>query len=541
MDCDFSFIKEIDFFGKNPEFYINGKPKKVTCIGRIFTVLYVVIYIIYFAYKLYRMFERVDITFYDINSENEEISSIFLTNENFYLTFSLFNFSDGEPFIDESIYYPIVYFINDETGITEEIETEKCSLDKVGSNYTKLFENQELDKYYCLKKINHTLKTYTNSYNIRIFPCKNNSENNNKCRTKEEIDEYLNYNDFMINFEDILITPNNFQFPIKPRINFVYTTFFKNFGQLLYVEMQLVNIETNNNIIGFDFLTENEKSENFIRFDTLEIIPQPGYDLDDENNNYSVSDIVFQLKDKILVEKREYTQLFDVFGEVGGFMEMISSFFGIISSFIVDILYEKSITNNLFSFDLKNKLVLIKNGKNKTILKRDEIDLNKIESKIQNKKNDGINAPKFPYKNDFKVEMIEIKKDSSKRKFNDNISDTVLNLKKKNNILETNSYDNERGKEKENNKIFHKINKETIFSNENKEILDYIKLNEILIHFCFCFVRNRKNKSNILLNESKNIISQKLDIYNIFRNMYSIEKNNNNFQYDIIDKQMSEK
>ena len=55
-----------------------------------------------------------------------------------------------------------------------------------------------------------------------------------------------------------------------------------------------------------------------------------------------------QLNDKILLEKRYYIQLIDVLGEIGGLMEIIYSFFGVICSFIVDIIYEKTITNDLF-------------------------------------------------------------------------------------------------------------------------------------------------------------------------------------------------
>ena len=72
--CD--FIKEIDFFGKLPEFYIKGKPKQVTITGRLFTVIFIILYIIFFGYKLYRMSQRVDITFYDSYSNTEEMPSI---------------------------------------------------------------------------------------------------------------------------------------------------------------------------------------------------------------------------------------------------------------------------------------------------------------------------------------------------------------------------------------------------------------------------------------------------------------------------------
>ena len=184
--CD--FIKEIDFFGKLPEFYIKGKPKQVTITGRIFTVIFIILYIIFFGYKLYRMSQRVDITFYDSYSNTEEMPSIKINNENFYLMFSIYDDS-GSPFIEESVYYPAAYFIDEET---EKIELEKCNIDKIGSKYKKFFKDVKLDNYYCLSKVNYTLISYTNSIRLQLFPCKNTSENNNHCKPKEIIDKYLN-------------------------------------------------------------------------------------------------------------------------------------------------------------------------------------------------------------------------------------------------------------------------------------------------------------------------------------------------------------
>ena len=68
----------------------------------------------------------------------------------------------------------------------------------------------------------------------------------------------------------------------------------------------------------------------------------------------------FVLGDKILLEKRQYIQLIDVLGEVGGFMEIVRSFISVICSSFVDKLYEKNITNNLFSFNIKKKFILLK-------------------------------------------------------------------------------------------------------------------------------------------------------------------------------------
>ena len=515
LNCD--FLEEVDFYGKEPELYINGNSQKVTFIGRIFTIIFIIIYIAIFIYKLYRMYQRIDITFYDSYSDTGEIPSINVTNENFYIAFSIYDGSTGEPFIDETIYYPVAYFKDNE--IEQSLELGPCNINKIGSKYKKFFVDSPLDKYYCFNEVNHTLKAYMNSFAFKIYPCKNTSENNNHCKSREIIDYYLNGNNFVIKLEDILITPLIFEKPVQERTNELYTTLFKNFGQYLYIEMQIVNIETNDNIIGFDFLT-NEKSENFIKYDTLEIIPQPGYDLNDENNNYPVCEVEFQLKDKIFSEKRQYTQLIDVLGEVGGFMEIISSFLGTICSFIVDILYEKSIVNNLFSFDVKKKIVIIKNkGKDckiKANNKRKINDNNNQSSRILSA-NDNYNK-----KNRKVFEDID--------KNSENI---LIDKRKIANIMETNTnnngdeiikYENHLNKGK-----LKPYNIDCIGQEKNSNLeKKYIKLNNCLVYLGFCFIRKRKNVDNVLLDEGLSIIREKLDIFNILKNLLlseNIQKN----------------
>ena len=147
----------------------------------------------------------------------------------------------------------------------------------------------------------------------------------------------------MVYFRDIILTPLNYDTPVKERINFLNTEIYKGLGQYLHTEMQLVKIETSTNIIGFDFLTE-PRTEKYIKFDYEEILPYPGYDLDDEGNtDYPAGIFEIQLNDKILLEKRYYIQLIDVLGEIGGLMEIIYSFFSVICSLIADIIYEKTI------------------------------------------------------------------------------------------------------------------------------------------------------------------------------------------------------
>ena len=194
---------------------------------------------------------------------------------------------------------------------------------------------------------------YQDYFLIRLFPCKNSTENNNHCKPKEEIDNYIHYNYLSINLQDIQLTPLNYSSPVKHKITNVEGFIFKNIGEYVYIEMQIVNIETDTNIIGFDFFSK-DKIDTFIKYDLFEFFSVPGYNLNDEDNNEPISNIEIQIKDSILTQKRYYAQLIDVLGEVGGFMEIISSFFNLISSFLVDIIYENSLINELFEFDLKN-------------------------------------------------------------------------------------------------------------------------------------------------------------------------------------------
>ena len=74
-----------------------------------------------------------------------------------------------------------------------------------------------------------------------------------------------------------------------------------------------------------------------------------------------------QLAGKVLTQKRTYPKLIDVLGEVGGFMEVIYSVFKVLLILMTDILYDISLVNNLFSFSIDKKVIIIKNLKNKEI------------------------------------------------------------------------------------------------------------------------------------------------------------------------------
>ena len=298
---------------------------------------------------------------------------------------------------------------------------------------------------------------------------------NNHCKSKEIIDKYFDRNTFIVVFEDILINPLNYETPIKEQINSLYTYVYKYFGQYMFVEMQLVNIETSTNIIGFDFLTK-PKIDEFIKYYSLEILPEPGYDLDDEKNDYPVCEVEFTLNDKILVEKRQYIQLVDILGEVGGLMEFLFSFFRLICNIIGDLLYEKTIVNNLFSFDIRKKLIFIKKRNNS--IHNVIIDKNKEKHNSNNK----IDLSFIPdntkkVKNKLILNKINMEEINSKRSEN--------SLTKKKIISENQSYKNDI---------------EILKNTKELHIIDFGNSNEIKKPSGFL-----KSKRNNFLSNNKNI------------------------------------
>ena len=520
--------KEMDFFGKNPELYIEGREKQITHVGKILTYLFIILYIIIFCYKVYRMTTRVDITFYDSFSNTDEIPTVKIVQDNFTLVFGMRN-EYGMPFIDDTIYYPVAFFFNQ--GIYEEIDIEICSEDKLSQEFLEYLGDDGVDNYFCLKHIDFELRPFMNSIRFEIYPCVDLYEGEGYCKSREFIDEYLNNLLFMIYFEDVNLTPLNFNNPVKKKISSVNTEIFRDLGQYLYSEMQVVRIETSTNMIGFDFFTE-PKIENFIKYDKGIILSYPGYNVLDENNTYPSTIFELQLNDRILLEKRKYVQLIDVLGEIGGFMEIIHSLFILICSIFVEMIYEKRITNSLFSFDIKKRLILFKNQKNYSFKNNEEIKLEEIN--IYNPNISPINNNK----NKIKEKKMIIK--SNFNNINNNINET--DFAQKNNASDIKSSRKEikleniemqsikKNYEDINKNSIEYLNNLTKKNEEDKEkdwIINKINLRQLIISKCSCCKKNKNKVYGIVLSESMKLIIEKLDISNIFRNIWYIENSNN--------------
>ena len=74
-----------------------------------------------------------------------------------------------------------------------------------------------------------------------------------------------------------------------------------------------------------------------------------------------------------------------------------------------------------------------------------------------------------------------------------------------------------------------------------KKLIKKINTNVFCTYFCFCCVRKRENFGNALLDEAMGLITDKLDIYNMFRNFYFIHDIKTKWNYEYKDFEMSTK
>ena len=100
----------------------------------------------------------------------------------------------------------------------------------IPSKYKEIYQEYDLENYYCLEDVNKTLIAYLNSFFIKIIPCKNNIDNNNHCKSKDIIDKTLSGSNFSFELADITLMPEDFKNPVIFIRNYYYTYLYKKFG-----------------------------------------------------------------------------------------------------------------------------------------------------------------------------------------------------------------------------------------------------------------------------------------------------------------------
>lgn len=228
-------------------------------------------------------------------------------------------------------------------------------------------------------------------------------------------------------------------------------------------------------------------------------------------------------------------------------MEVLCKFYSIFSVylflFLSKDLYLSSFTNNLFSFNLDKKIIYLKENKHHKLddisiekdIKIDEKnkdDKNLKKNEIIKKNNLAQNFPsqhlilgrtlKFSKRNNQRAKTcINLNFSKSERNKINSFSSNLKYDELINNKVTIGELEHNKGESQKNEQM------ETIKRTETK-IINKIEINKIYYLICFICSRKRINIGNILLEESLRIISEKLDILNIFKRLYRDENINKN-------------
>ena len=357
---------DLDMYSKRIGFFYQNKDRLGSKFGFCLTIMYIFISLGLFIFYTSQTIRRTNIKVHDSIMNKKESSNMNIDPNLFYFAFGVENPKSSTRFIDETIYYPrVTFFEKIKEGTTlkiieeKELEVERCKQEKFGEKYQSLLVQGELNDSYCINDINLTLsrgfKSDEVSYiKIGIYACVNTTDNNNHCKPKEVIDQHISGTYFSLLAKDIGLDPSNYKDPIIPILQNLHTTIDKSFFRDFILYFGLTEVQTDIGLFGE--IMHKESYMNFIK------TTQSFYYRDEWHyyNGETMCEIQFKLGDEIRVQKRSFMKMTEVFAITGGYMQLISTVFKIISFLSNRLGYEIKMVNSLFNIYPENKKISLK-------------------------------------------------------------------------------------------------------------------------------------------------------------------------------------
>lgn len=357
-----------DIYAKKASFFYKNQERIGSYFGLFLTVFYILASLVLLSYYLISTIQRKEIKVYDSTLYAQEMPIIHLDKRNFNFAFGLEDPVTLNRFVDETIYTAEVALI-DKVKIDGQLVNsnvtilpiEKCkSEEEFGENYKHLFLEGELSNSYCLKNFNYNLtlvggfKYEQMSYiRIKIFPCKNGTENNYHCKPQEVLKSKMTSSYFSILLKDIGLNPSNYSFPTLPTLQDLYTTVDRRLYKNYILNFGLTEVQTDIGLIN-----EQIKKDKYIQF-RKEV---QTFSFRDENDFIEGKDICLvqiRLDDNTVVQRRAYTKISEILSRIGGYMQLMNTAFVLLSVIMNKIDSELKIINGIFNFNLKkNKMSL---------------------------------------------------------------------------------------------------------------------------------------------------------------------------------------
>ena len=553
---------DFDMYSKRIGLFYQSKEKIGSLFGFILTMIYIIASLsLFFIYAL-DIVEHKTFFVHDSTIYPREAPSIELDNNLFYFAFGIEPASGPARFIDNTIYYPRIHFFdkikegdNMKTLYEEELKAERCNETKFGEEYRSLLVSGELSNSYCVENINLTLKG-GNKYDkisyiqIGIYPCVNTSENKNHCKSQDIIDKYLARAYFTVLTKDIGLDPSNYTNPLIPTFRDVYTTIDKAFFRDFILYFGITEVQTDEGLFK-----EQIKTQKILQY-RKEL---KSFYFRDESHYYNGStmcNVQLRLGDDIRVQKRNYNKMIEVFSTTGGYMQLISTVFTIITLLTNKFQYEFKLVNSLFNFYPNKRKISVKREFSKLF---DFLDSSNYDKHLFNYPANKMHKTEISHNCTNNIMINHLNKNSSSivveheniKKYNKNNDKPILNLNDsaKNGEEYKNNEDNKSNNKSKiaflpceveiNSPYINNIdNRINIIKKNDLKHSDYIvdkkitlsdnylaKNININLFYYYCFSTCRRDKNDIkLFNTSISFYRKKMDIIHLFNIILLIEK-----------------
>jgi hypothetical protein len=324
MKKNYSLLNQLDIFGTEYSFLIEGNRTYKTSIGAWMTLFYIFLVIgLFFGFGV-DLYQRKNPKV-SLNSQNFPYESVKLSNQNFTYAYRIEDV-DGIIQLDESvvkfkIYYTSYEIVNGSwVTITDSILPAKRCYDLPGYEEKEKIYNISLQSWFCIDFDNKTWGgnwdgNFVNFFRVSVDLCMN-STSNNSCATQEKIQSKF-YNDRSggnLFFSDLslYVEPalNNYEKPIA--------TTLVNSYQMLNLDVtkrkvQTYRITSIDNDIGWFF----EDTLHDYVINTNDILTD--FTFKDRWTQPVLYNSLHYMGKKVETYRRSYTKIQEVFAAIGGF------------------------------------------------------------------------------------------------------------------------------------------------------------------------------------------------------------------------------
>ena len=330
----------IDIYGSKARFTIKGHKTYQTVFGSIITLIsYSVIFVFFIVFSKEIIYHKKPNV---ITSDLIDSSPLhFLFSNEFIWAISL-QFLNYSMYIDERVYtlkaYAAISNVH-ENGTASETQVNlnlvKCS-DYSFSVIPEYFHGLALENLYCVNLTGIELRgVYMEdkwtTINFRFIKCINSTNNNNFCKTPDEISEILNGGYIGIFTTDYQIIPSNYKKPAQIYGKNIFTSFSIKQYMDFWVYFQIKQINTDKGLFFESILTQT-----FLTFESTS-----------ENKDYRESDnfltVYIRESTNRKVLDRTYSKFQDIAANIGGIIKIIFIIGEIIAYFIRRTLYKNYI------------------------------------------------------------------------------------------------------------------------------------------------------------------------------------------------------